>query len=655
MPPVSPTSGEESTAEAPHADPSVRGEEREPGRRPTTAAVGGLARDRVVLAAAAVIAVAAALRILVLDASYFVEDDYLFFAAAHTSDLTPEYLLELHKGHFMPGAMFLVYLQTSFWPFDWWVSAGVMLALQTLSLVVFLRSLWELFGRRWALLVPLTVLALAPLTVPVLGWWAAALNAVPLQLATALALVWTVRYVRTGDQRAGWFAGGSVVFGMLFAVKGMFLPPLLLAVAVAYLYPGSLPDAVRHAWRTHRAFWGATAGLFAGYALLYLGRMRASDTGEGAGVPEGEPAFAMLRGLLTEVFPVGALGGPLEWGPLTPAGGLVDPDGWIVLGSWAVLAGVVLGSLWWRRRAWRAWALLLGYLLCADIVPTIIARGRFQDVAASDPRYVADAALVFALCLALAYLPTREERDRAAEGPDAPPHPYRARPGRAARVSAVLATVVYAVAAGYSTHAYAGTLNGDRLQWYLDTVRNSMAAVPEEGGLYSRPVPSDIVLEWNGSRRLSSWVLAPLAPPDVAERMRAPEQSDTAYVFNDAGYLVNARPGEGGYVFGPGAADTCIQTWGGSLSWPVRVYGGVQQVVTIGYTAEEDTEAELLLGDAWLELDLPAAESGANWYVPVASPGERLTLHTDPEELCVTWVSVGEMAPSVEGNPWEAE
>ncbi|OLT26740.1 hypothetical protein BJF83_03245 [Nocardiopsis sp. CNR-923] len=655
MPPVSPTSGEGGAAEAPHTDPSVRGEEREPGRRPWPAVVGGLVRDRVVLAAAVVIAVAAALRFLVLDASYFVEDDYLFFAAADTSDLTPEYLFELHKGHFMPGAMFLVYLQTAFWPFEWWVSAGAMLVLQTLSLVVFLRLLWELFGRRWALLVPLTVIALAPLTVPVLGWWAAALNAVPLQLATALALLWTVRYVRTGDQRAGWFAGGSVVFGMLFAVKGMFLPPLLLAVAVAYLYSGSLTTGLRRAWRTHRAFWGAMAGLFAGYTLLYLGRMRASDTGEGAGVPEGEPAFAMLRGLLTEVFPVGALGGPLEWGPLTPAGGLVDPDGWIVLGSWAVLAGIVLGSLWWRRRAWRAWALLLGYLLCADIVPTIIARGRFQDVAAADPRYVADAALVFALCLALAYLPTREERDRVGGGPDAPPHPYRVRPGRGARVSAVLATVVYAGAAGYSTHAYADTLNGDRLQWYLDTVRNSMAAVPEEGGLYSRPVPPDVVLEWNGPRRLSSWALAPLAPPEVAERMRAPEQSDTAYVFNDAGYLVDARPGEGGYVFGPGTADECIETWGGGLSWPVRVYGGVQQVVTLGYTAVEDTEAELLLGDAWLELDLPAAEGGANWYVPVAAPGERLTLHTDPEELCVTWVSVGEMAPSVEGNPWEAE
>ncbi|WP_017598255.1 hypothetical protein, partial [Nocardiopsis lucentensis] len=581
MPPVSPTSGagDAAQASAPGGAPSVRREEEVPRERTSpTAALSGagglvrdLARDRLVLAAAAIIAVSVALRIHVLDASYFVEDDFLFFAAADTTDLTPEYLFGLHKGHFMPGALFLVYLQTAFWPFDWWVSAGVMLVLQTLSVVVFLRLLWELFGRRWALLIPLTAIALAPLTVPVLGWWSAALNAVPFQLATALALLWTVRHVRTGDQRAGWFAAGSVVFGMLFSVKAMFLPPLLLAVAVAFLYPGGLVASARRAWRVRRPFWGAMAALFAGYTVLYLARMRASDGGEGAGVPEGEPAFAMLRGLLTEVFPVGALGGPLEWGPVTPAGGLIDPRGWIVLGSWAVLAGIVLASVWWRRRSWRAWALMFGYLLCADIIPTIIARGRFQDVAAADPRYVADAALVFALCLALAFLPTREERDHPSAAPeeaDASPYPYRARPGRPARVSAALATVVYAAAAAYSAHTYAGTLNGERLEWYLDTVRNSMASVPEEGGLYSRPVPNDIVLEWNGSRRLSSWVLAPLAPPDVAERMRSPEQSDTAYVFNDAGYLVNARPGEGGYVFGPGTAGECIETWGGSLSWP---------------------------------------------------------------------------------------
>uniref|UniRef100_UPI000594A125 membrane protein n=1 Tax=Nocardiopsis halotolerans TaxID=124252 RepID=UPI000594A125 len=469
MPPVSPTAREHDGSDArgpgPGADgaPRVRrpargtdGEGRSGGGplRAVLDAARGLARDRVVLAGLLVVAVAVALRVHVLNESHFVEDDYLFFANADVSDLGPDYLFSLHKGHLMPGALFLVYLQTAFWPYAWWVSAGAMLALQTVAQLGFLRLVWELFGRRWALLVPLTVYALAPLTVPVLGWWAAALNAVPLQLAMVLAVLWTVRYLRTGDQRLAWWAGAAVVFGMLFTVKAMFLPLVLFAVAVAHLYPGGLVTGARRAWILHRPFWTVMGLLLAAYTAFYLVRTRAAGGGEGAGVPQSEPALAMLRGLLTEVFPVGALGGPPEWGPVTPTGGLIDPSGVVVLGSWAVFAVIVLVSMWMRRGAWRAWVLLLAYLVVVDVIPTIIARGRFQDVAAADPRYVADAAPVFALCLALAYLPTREERARASVGgasPEPVAAPHRVRPRRGLRIAALLATVAYVAAAGHST------------------------------------------------------------------------------------------------------------------------------------------------------------------------------------------------------------
>jgi hypothetical protein len=325
----------------------------------------------------------------------------------------------------------------------------------------------------------------------------------------------------------------------------------------------------------------------------------------------------------------------------------------------------VLSSLWLRRRAWRAWALLLGYLVVVDIVPTVIARGRFQEVAAADPRYVADAAPVFALCLALAFLPTREERARALTGgagerAGSAADAYRVRPRRDARTAAVLATLAYTASAVWSTHAYAGTLGGDRLQWYLDTVRASLREVPEEGGLYARPVPEDVVLEWNGQRRLSSWVLPPLAEPDVAERMVEPEESGAAYVFNDAGYLVPARPSDSSYVFGPGGGDRCLEPWEGLMSWPVRVHGGLAQVVTLGYTAEEDVPVVVALGDDWIEVELPAAEENGTRYVPAGAPGEQLSVFVpeDPDDragLCLSWVSVGGMAPAVEGNPWAPE
>ena len=189
----------------------------------------GLWRDRIFQTGLLIVFAALLLKVYVLSRSYFVEDDFLFFAAANAGDLSPEYLLELHKGHFMPGALFLVYVQTAFGPYHWLSAAGTMLVLQGTAILAFFRLVWELFGRRWALLVPLTVYALAPLTIPVLGWWSAALNAVPFQLAIVLALLWTVRYLRTDNTLFAWWAGGAVVFGMLFSVKAVFLPPLLLA------------------------------------------------------------------------------------------------------------------------------------------------------------------------------------------------------------------------------------------------------------------------------------------------------------------------------------------------------------------------------------------------------------------------------------------
>lgn len=624
--------------------------------RTGAAALRGLLRDRVFLASLTVIAVALVVRAYVLTQSHFVEDDYLFFAAADAEELSPDHLFDLHKGHLMPGALFLVYFQTAFWPYHWWLSAGVMLVVQAAAYLVFLRLLWELFGRRWALLVPLTVFVLAPLTVPVLAWWSAALNAVPLQLALALALLWTVRHLRTGEPRTAWLAAGAIVFGMLFTVKAMFLPVLVFAVAVTFLYPGGLLVSVRRAWELHRPYWATMAGLFAAYTALYVGRTASAENTDGAGVPESDSAWAIARGLVTEVFPVGALGGPLEWGPVTPTGGLVDPRGWVVLASWAVLAVIVLVSVRMRRRAWRAWVLLVGYVVVVDVLPTVIARARFQDVVAADPRYVADAAMVFALCLALAFLPTREERARAHVGAAgegrADLYPYRVRVRRPARATAAAVTVVYAAAAVMSTHTYARTLSGEELGAYLDSVRASMADVPAEGGLYSSPVPDDVVLEWNQAERLSSWVLSPLAGSGTAERMRVPEEADTGYVFDGDGDLVPAGPGNNATVFVPEEGENCLETWDGVMSWPVEAHGGPSQVVTIGYEAEEETEAALFLGDDLLEIDLPEAEADGVWFVPSGAPGQQLALHTEEDAVCVNWVSVGTMGPAEDGEPW---
>lgn len=614
-----------------------------------------LLRDRVVLAALLITVATVAVKVYVLSHSSFVEDDYLFFAEAHASQLDPGYLFDLHKGHFMPGALFLVYVQTAFWPYEWWVSAGTMLVLQVAALLVFLRLLWELFGRTPALLIPFAIYAFAPLTLPVLGWWAAALNAVPFQLAIGLALLWMVRHLRTDEPRYAWWAGGAVVFGMLFSVKALFLPSLLFVVAAAWLYPGSLFRAAKNAFVLHRPWWLTMVGLTLGYLVLYLLRQGAGGNSEAAaGLPAPGPAAELVRRSLTEVFPVGAMGGPFEWSPVTPAGGLVDPHGTLVLLAWAVLAVLVLVSIRLRRRAWRAWALLVGYLVFVDALPTIIARGQDVGLVGADPRYVADASLIFGLCVALAFLATREERARehvggvGDRGGLLPTR--RARPGRALSVAAAVAAVGYVGAATFSAHTYAGTLSGDRLAGYLNNVRASLAEVPETGGLYSRPVPEDVVLTWNGDRRLSSYVLPPLADDDTARRMALPEQAEDAYVFDDDGHLSPARPQEGFNVHTPEEGEECLPVHEGLASFSAWPFGGPQQVATLGYTSPEDMAAAVIVGEQAVDVDLPAAPDGGYWHVPIFQEGDSLGMLL-PEEICLTWVSLGPLEPDTEEAP----
>ena len=605
-------------------------------------------RDPVLVAGVLLIAAAVLLKGWVLRSAYFIEDDFLFFGDAAASTLDADYLASLHKGHFMPGAKLLAFVQNAIAPYHWGLTAGVMLLFQAGAMAGLFRLLWVLFGRRWAILPPLAVFCFAPLTMPVLAWWSAALNAVPFQLAIVLALLWTVQYLRTGEPRYGWMTAGAVVLGMAFSVKAMFLPPLLFAFAAAFVVQGRMP---RVFWRTldrDLPFWIGMAALSVLHGLVYLS-LQDTAGGEGAGRPDGDTAFGMVRRMLGETFPVGAVAGPPEWGPVTPSGGLLNPDAWLVGVAWGVLVVLVAASILVRRRAWRAWALLAGHLIVVDVLPTVIARGRYEEAVGYDPRYVADAALIFAIVLACAFLPTKEERRADASVR------RRSAGRRTVAAGSMAAALAASLVGGYSTAAFADTLSGDRVRWYVDTVRASMQGVPSEAGIYSRPVPDDIVLPWNGPRRLSSHVLSPMAPAGLEERIRYPQPSDTALVFNDSGYLVPAQAAEESAFFGPPEDQECIATFGGDTRWEVNSFGGASMVLGINYTSETDTEVHAVLGDAWEATVLPAAPDGGSWYLPLDGAGTELALATSEEELCMTWVTYGELVPAAEGDPWSED
>lgn len=160
-------------------------------------------RSPVLLGAALLIAASLVLRVLVLRDSYFVEDDLLFVGNAYENDLTLDFVTRVHKGHFMPGAIALTWVLSRIAAYDWLLVAGVTFVAQALLSVLALRLLRTLFGTRPAILPPLALFLFSPLTIPAFGWWAAAINAVPLQLALVLALTAQVRFARGEGARYG--------------------------------------------------------------------------------------------------------------------------------------------------------------------------------------------------------------------------------------------------------------------------------------------------------------------------------------------------------------------------------------------------------------------------------------------------------------------
>ncbi|MEV5408049.1 hypothetical protein AB0K60_04285 [Thermopolyspora sp. NPDC052614] len=592
----------------------------------------------VLLAGLALIAASLGLRLPILSAAYFVEDDLLFVGDAYEHELTFDFLFRIHKGHLMPGALTLTWVESRIAAYHWPLVAGVTLATQALAAVLLLRLLRSLFGDRWVILIPLAVYAFTPLTLPPFSWWSAALNGVPLQLALAGALAAQVRYARgEATGRAGiWWA----VFGMAFSTKGVFIPFVLFAVTTAFLRPewrriGWVRAMLAEA-RGHPRLWGGHALLIAGYAALYLFRLPSAQ-GEGASVPRPDVSAELVGGLLGRTFPAGIVGGPLRWAAGPPTGGMSDPPAALVAGAWAALAALVLATLWWRRRAARAWLIVALYLVFADAAPTVVARGASFGTLGAEARYVADAAVVFAVCLALALTGLRDEAE-----------PYRRTPPRAPlrAGAAVLAIGAFLTMSVVSAEGFRDTLQGDRQRSYLDAVRRSLAAAPADTVIFSRAVPDWLVLPWNGERRLSHRVLAPLADPALRARMRVPPPSEAAKVFDDAGRLVPAAV-DAGFARVPPPGEWCLSTIDGAVYWPEpRFVARPDMVAGLAYSAARATSVTFEVAGRVQQVELRPTRDGLVHF-PIPATGKGLLMRVDDPSagVCLRGFAYGAAIP----------
>jgi hypothetical protein len=595
-------------------------------------------QTRGILAVAAALIVAhLGVRWAILANSYFRQDDFEFIARAAERLPGWGYLMRSHSGQLMPGGFAIAWVLTRINAYDWGLTGAVTLLLQAAAALAVLRMLRVLFGDRPAILAPLAVYLFTPMTLTSTAWWAAALNSLPLQAAIAMAVTAHVRYIRTNEFRYARAAFLWTVIGLAFFVKAAVLPFLLLGVTSAFLMDGAWPRALLATLRAHWRAWALYGAALPIYAIVFTVQLVHTSRTD-VGTPRGEAINDFVSAWLGKTVPTAMVGGPGRWFVSTTGDyAVAAPAQTMIAAAWCVVIGVFALSIWFRRRAWRAWLILGGWLVTADMVPVVL--GRMPDWAARiygiETRYLADAAPVFALCLALACIPPAGERD-----------PYRRQPpeGWLHPSTIGVLTLAYVAVAMWSTIAYIGKTNPDLTKTYMANARGALAGAPGSGVIYDTNVPGFMTWQLVGPYAHTSHVLAPLAGPDVRAAMKRRQPAENVVIFNDKGQLVPVT------VAGPHLNAPAGQCWpqaGGRYTLPVSPpANGSSWTLDLGYLGGAPSRVRVSYGGP--EVEVPLGVGLNRVYVPIEGRGPNVVIVpvSAAAGLCVGGVAVGTPVPS---------
>jgi hypothetical protein len=595
-------------------------------------------RKQIVLAVAFALIVAhLAVRWALLADSYFRQDDFTYVARATEHLPGWGYLMRSHDGQIMPGGFAVVWVLARVSAYNWTLTSAVTLLLHALSGLAVLRMLRVLFGDRPAILAPLTVYLFTPMTLAATVWWAASLNALPLQIAVAMAVAAHVRYIRTDEFRHARAAFGWTVFGLLFFVKAAVVPFLLLAVTSAFLVEGPWLRALVETLRRHWRAWVLYVAPLPVYAVIFFVQLAHTSTTK-LSAPRSGAVSDFASTWLGKTVPTTMVGGPGRWFPSTAHDyAVAAPDQLMIAIAWAVVIAAFLMTLWFRRRGWRAWLILLGWLVVADMVPVILGRmpAWVGNIPGVETRYLTDAAPVFALCLGLACIPLLGERDAFRRPvPEGWLHPS----------TIVVLLTAYVGVSMWSTISYLDKTNTEAVRTYMANARAGLNGAPGSGVIYDRGVPGFMTLLQTGPYAHTSHVLAPMARPDVRDAMKRRQPSENAFIFNDKGQLVPI------WVSGPRTGAQPGQCWpqaGGSYTMPLAPPAkGTSWVVELSYLSGAPGEVRVSYGGPQIEVPLGLGLNRV--YIPVQGRGPNVVVSPigNLPGLCIGGVTVGTPVPS---------
>jgi hypothetical protein len=420
--------------------------------------------------------------------------------------------------------------------------------------------------------------------------------------------------------------------------------------------------------------------LLAGYGVVFAIRLL------GSGSPAASPGAASLADfastLVRTTLVPGLLGGPWRW--LSFGSVMTNPPVALQQLSWAVAALVVIASCAYRRRAWRAWAILFGWVIVADIAPVAIGRlsaggPGFATLVGLQARYVTDTAAVFVLCLGLAFLPlageTSGSRFRLPAG--TPPETGRAI-ARSARAATAVVLAIFLAGSFWSLQSLEGISHTGAARSYIATARAAIAQAPRGAVIVDTPTPAMIMnpyffRPWGNT----SYVIGAMARDHPARHL---SWSASPYgvvpglmIFDATGRLrpaVVAGPSSGPPPYGlhcwsMTSDGTSIPVHTSLFRWPWTVrldYDGPAAALALRFGGNARS------GGRWATVTLPAGAHAI--YVPLVGAGNEITVRlagTAPAVLgsapapapitpagCLTSVTVGTWQPAPAGRAFPA-
>ncbi|MFF2087664.1 hypothetical protein ACFVVM_28135 [Nocardia sp. NPDC058176] len=575
------------------------------------------------LAAAAVILAQLVLRGWVAGSGFFYWDDFILIGAVESHPLwSTDLLLTSHDGHVMPLAFVLTWLVTAVAPLNWTAAAVVLVAMQLLASLAVLRLLIVLLGLRARLLGPLTFYLFVPLTVPAFAWWAAAVNALPLQIALAWVSADAVLLARTGRRR--YAVSGAAVFAVALLCFEKSVVVLPVAFVTALLVARVTGSSAREVARRGAALWTACGAVLLAWFAFYLFVVQRPR-----GLSKPEDPGALLSGALSDGLVPGLFGGPWRWERWQPATPWADPPVVAVILCWVLLIAVAAWTIRTRSRALGAWLFVIGHAVLT-IAPIVMLRDGPGTAALllQSLRYFADFAVIATIAFAVLLLTPR----RSAESVDRSDRTDAS----AWRFAGLGVTVLFLLSSVYSTITFTRSWEPSPARTYITGVQAALPAAAD-APLLPQEVP------WN--------VLNPLAfPLNMTDHVLAPIATSTTFaqstprlrMITDEGAIVDAQVWwNRAIVEGPEpeCGHRVREPTTLPLDGPMQIRDWTAQ---INYLAERDGRIAVSFeGDAETVAEVRAGLGTV--YVRLLGGGTNLRIRTvDPQQsLCVGAGPVG--------------